>query len=255
MPVRGLNLTSPRDSLKPWGAPPAPSEKTATLDVDHLSFLRDAARQVEERLSEAKDMLRSGRLGEGKWHPTGFATFEVARIQRLGVMRLHVWPVGLRRELVGHPKIHKHNFQLYSKIVAGTYLESLYEVREGTASERRRKGYLRKREFRVDTTRKDGIDRLVDTGRWVDVRAVVTGLSFREGSWHEIQVGQFHSTPIPKKQFCITLAVLSLPVPGGRDVLLGSSKFKVLTHPRAIVTDKDADMMCRQYADYVKEHP
>jgi hypothetical protein len=224
---------------------------------DYPQFLQDAPKEVEERLANAIDLIRDRRLPIGKWHPTGFATFDIARIEGLGVMRLHFWPVGIRRELVGHPKIHKHCFQLYSRIVAGTYRESLYETREVTddLSDTVETRHSRKRKFKVDTTVKDGVDRLVDTGRWVDVKPLATGLRFARGTCHQVKVGQFHSTPIPKNDFCITLALLSLPVPGAEDVLLGSRNFKLLTHRRKVLTEEDTEMLYEEYADYRKKAP
>src|ERR1017187_2549985 len=84
-------------------------------DSSYLLFLRDAAAAATNHVDHAVELIKSKKLGIGKWHPTGFATFEVVSIDGLGLMRLHFWPSGLRKVLPGHPPIHKHCFQQIGK--------------------------------------------------------------------------------------------------------------------------------------------
>lgn len=219
----------------------------------YLGFLRDAHIAVGKHLDRAVDMVVGRKLGVGRWHPNGFATFEVAVIEGLGLMRLHFWPRRLRRALDRQPRIHKHCFNLYSRILAGEYRESQYETKElahgadGDVDEHDAGHLLR--EYLVEPMESDGIDRLVEGGRWLNVRSTLTGLRFAAGSWHEVEVGKYHATPIPPKAFCATLAVLSVPVPGARDALVGSAGFRAPGKVRPTVTENEIRTICSQFVE------
>ncbi|MBD0735736.1 hypothetical protein BGM09_21795 [Streptomyces sp. CBMA29] len=190
--------------------------------------------------------IRAGRLGRGLWHPTGFATFEIAQVPALGLVRVHFWPHGLRRGLSGHPTIHQHCFRLYSRVLAGEYRESQYGAVDSGPCEAP-PGAQRLRVYEVRPTGTTGKDELYETGEDLDVMPTLRAARFPAGTWHEVPVGTFHATPIARNRFCATLAVLSLPVPGASDVLLGHPGGGSSASARRVVSDGEKELMCRQF--------
>jgi hypothetical protein len=81
---------------------------------------RDAAMQI---LTGSRGRARSAILRGDvtpQWHPTGFVVFHLGEIsQRVGRLRLHVWPSGGQKDLPGHPPIHSHSWELSSPVLAG----------------------------------------------------------------------------------------------------------------------------------------
>ncbi|MET9218563.1 hypothetical protein ACIQCJ_01955 [Streptomyces sp. NPDC093221] len=212
----------------------------------HLSFLGEAAAVTEDLLAGTVATIRAGRLGRGLWHPTGFATFEIAQVPGLGLVRVHFWPHGLRRGLPGHPTIHQHCFRLYSRVLAGEYRESQYgAVDPGPRGAP--PGARRLRVYEVRPTGMMGKDELYETGEDLDVVPTLRAARFPAGTWHEVPVGTFHATPIARNRFCATLAVLSLPVTGAADVLLGHPGGGSSASVRRVVSDGEQDLMCRQF--------
>ena len=206
-------------------------------DADYLKFLWLADAAVEAHDFEVRQLIAESNLGPGFWHPNGFATFEIASIADLGLLRLHVWPKRLRRSLAGHPEIHNHSFQLFSRVIVGEYRETQYRIDDtGTPLHR----------YEVSLTGIRTQDSLVDTGLTMRVVKVVSGVVFEAGSWHEVEVGQFHATPIPPTRFCATLAMISPRIPGSTDVLLGCTGFSQLRSTRPAVDEADLAEIYRQ---------
>lgn len=220
-------------------------------DPLHLRFLDEAAVATQDLLAETVARIRAGRLGRGMWHPTGFATFEVAHVPSLGLVRVHFWPAGLRRGLPGHPPIHQHCFRLFSRVLAGEYRESQYRALE-PASNAADEATAHARQLRVYEVRATGVmgkDELRELDEDLDVVPTIRALRFPAGSWHEVPVHTFHATPIPRSRFCATLAVLSLPVPGAHDVLLGHPGSGSSVNKRLVVSAEDQELMSRQFVD------
>ncbi|MGW7366444.1 hypothetical protein ACWGI8_24165 [Streptomyces sp. NPDC054841] len=222
-----------------------------STDPAHLRFLGRAAAATERYLDDAVARIRSGTLGRGLWHPTGFATFEVVQVERLGLIRVHFWPMGLRMALSGHPPIHQHCFRLFSRVLAGEYRESQYGPAGSVAGARHSAPVAGRllRKYEVRDTGVMGEDELHDTGQDLHVVPTVRAVRFPAGSWHEVEVNTFHATPIPRSRFCATLAVLSLPVPGAHDVLLGHPGFGPAVHTRRVVSDTEWQRMRGQFMD------
>ncbi|WKX09454.1 hypothetical protein [Streptomyces sp. NL15-2K] len=221
-------------------------------DLQHLRFLNRAAATTDRCLDDTVAAIRAGELGRGMWHPTGFATFEVAQVAELGLVRVHFWPVGLRRQLSGHPPIHQHCFRLFSRVLAGEYRESQYRPLSRTGAAERQGTHADGRLLRTYEVRDTGVmgkDEVHDTGEDLYVIPTVRSLRFPAGSWHEVAVNTFHATPIPRSRFCATLAVLSLPVAGARDVLLGQPGFGPASHTRRVVSDEEWRRMRGQFLD------
>lgn len=218
-------------------------------DPLHLRFLEEAAAATQGCLADAVGRIRARRLGHGLWHPTGFATFEVAHLPSLGLVRVHFWPAGLRRGLPGHPPIHQHCFRLFSRVLAGEYRESQYHA-PNALSDAPRQAPAQARRLRTYEVRSTGVvgkDELHNTGRDLYVVPTVRAARFPAGSWHEVPVHTFHATPIPRSRFCATLAVLSLPVPGAADVLLGHPGWVSSVSMRRAVSAEELELMSRQF--------
>lgn len=215
-----------------------PNNLPVTSDEpDYLAFLRNADLAVEAHESRVRRSIANHTVGPGLWHPNGFATFEIAEVPSLGLLRLHVWPRDLRRSLPGHPEVHNHSFQLFSRVIAGVYRETQYRVDEsGTPLHR----------YEVDLTGIRALDSLIDTGRTTSVVKVVSGVAFEAGSWHEVEVGKFHATPISPRSFCATLAVISPRVQGSTDVLLGRPGFTTLRNERPVISELEMDLIYDQ---------
>ncbi|MFJ5645103.1 hypothetical protein [Streptomyces sp. NPDC093223] len=225
------------------------STPAAKGEPTHLRFLEEAAAVTGDLLAGTMSAIRAGRLGHGLWHPTGFATFEIAQVASLGLVRVHFWPHGLRRGLPGHPSIHQHCFRLYSRVLAGEYRESQYEVVGPGLRDTREVplGARRMRVYEVRPTEVMGKDELHETSEYLDVVPTLRAARFPAGTWHEVPVRTFHATPIARNRFCVTLALLSLPVPGAADVLLGQPGGGSSVGMRRVVSDGEKELMCRQF--------
>ncbi|WP_030862400.1 hypothetical protein [Streptomyces sp. NRRL S-37] len=215
----------------------------------HLRFLEEAAAVTGDLLAGTVSAIRAGRLGRGLWHPTGFATFEIAQVPSLGLVRVHFWPDGLRRGLPGHPSIHQHCFRLYSRVLAGEYRESQYGVVDPGLHNTREvpPDARRMRVYEVRPTGVMGKDELHETSEHLDVVPTLRAARFPAGTWHEVPVRTFHATPIARNRFCVTLAVLSLPVRGATDILLGQPGGGSSVNMRSVVTDGEKELMCHQF--------
>ncbi|MFD5902821.1 hypothetical protein ACFV6B_21305 [Streptomyces microflavus] len=212
-------------------------------------FLDEATATTGDLLADTVAAIRAGRLGRGLWHPTGFGTFEVAQVPGLGLVRVHVWPEGLRRGLPGHPSVHQHCFHLYSRVLAGEYRESQYGIvaPHEHGPHEVLPGARRLRVYAVRPTGVMGKDELYETGEDLDVVPTLRAARFPAGTWHEIPVRTFHATPIARNRFCVTLAVLSLPVQGAADVLLGRPGGGSSVSVRRVVSDEEQELMRSQF--------
>jgi hypothetical protein len=212
----------------------------------YTDFINSASEAVDRHIGMVRDRISRNELGPGMWHPNGFATFRVAMVDGLGLIRLHIWPVGHRRCLEGHPKIHCHSFHLYARVLIGVYQESCYSCSAIPAKEEPSHGGNKLRVYLVAPPRQEGDDRLVDTGEWVDVRNIDSEVRYPVGSWHGIEVGAYHATLIPAESLCATVALLGIPQQRRRDVLLGQPGFLRLENRRAAVTESEMKMMSAQ---------
>lgn len=216
---------------------------TCCDDTEYLEFLTEARREVLTHMDIACGMLEATRLGIGRWHPNGFAAFDVAMVEGVGLIRLHFWPKGLRRNVSRHPPIHNHSFHLYSKVLLGAYRESRYEV--GDASDTRSHS-APLRQYLVVPARNDGVDRL-DVGGWVGVRSITSRLSFEARTWHGLPAGWYHSTPIPISTLCATMVMLGVPYEGIGTVLVGREGFDIEQRCRPIVEGAELEVIYEQF--------
>lgn len=194
------------------------------------------ARNYEEFIAEAGfhldrayrnlDSFIQGPL-EGRWHPNGFMVFNVEDIADFGLVRLHVWPESGRQALKGHPVIHRHTFHLLSRVILGTYREVQYAVSECAESDGSAvPGWV------VVPPNGDGIDRLAPDSAHYHVSPRASVDSFGAGSSHQMPAGDYHATSIRRWEECWTLALLSRPIPGETDHLVGRGGLARLENAR-----------------------
>jgi hypothetical protein len=190
-----------------------------------LRFIYNAALHVNVMADDVLVNIASRNLWPGQWHPNGFATFEVANIVDTGLVRLHVWPRKYRPALRGHPPIHNHGFQLFSRVLAGEYVETQYSNNPCDWAGLSRSAQ-RLSQYVVAAADGTGEDTVSETGAKDLVMVTASGLRSPAGTSHALEAGQFHSTPIPLGGMCATLAVLSPRIEGRIDVLYGRPGFQ-----------------------------
>ena len=217
------------------------------LSPRYVDFLRRAEQEVARLLPRITTRLQRTDLPPGTWHPNGFATFPITLVAGLGLVRLHAWPRGRRRVVEGHPEIHRHSFDLYSRVICGQYVERTYRVYSKKKAPQHSRGdplhaYI------VAPGRVGGPDVLQEASDLVV--AVPDGSSnavFPSGSWHDVPLGVFHSTPIPVGRLCLTVAVLGVPHPSTPGLLIGSPGFATAPRIRPNVSQSDKDVVCEEY--------
>ncbi len=145
---------------------------------------------------------------EGKWNPGGFMVFSLGVHQKLGSVRLHIYPQGIARKTAQGPNIHNHAWHLFSKVLIGPYSDTIYELNR--EEKRGTDGFqLEKAVFRLFETRRNprGQDTLVTDGTLVRPipilkRKIPTGQS------HSIEAEKiYHLTTIPATQLAATLVI------------------------------------------------
>ena len=95
---------------------------------------RSALEEETIRLSE-KGFEQLSSL-ESRWHPNGFAVFHLNDHHELGNLRLHIWPDTARVNRPGGAPIHTHAWHLCSRVLSGTYTETIYEIGRASCRER-----------------------------------------------------------------------------------------------------------------------
>jgi hypothetical protein len=208
----------------------------------YVRFLRDAETAVAEHLDQLLERISQGSISPGMWHPNGFATFKIRLIENLGLIRLHIWPQHMRRRLEGHPEVHRHSFDLYSRVIAGNYIESQYMTHE-TDDPLDSVGL---RKYTVQPGSGEDLDVLVESETRTSVNKIITRQGCPAGSWHDLEAGAYHATEIPGDTLCATLAILGQHHPAGRDVLVGQPGFLVTKNTRALVTNDEIAEMSSQ---------
>lgn len=140
---------------------------------------------------------------EGRWHPNGFAVFHLDDDHELGNLRLHIWPDTLRVSRPDGALIHTHAWHLCSRILTGTYTETIYEEANSGMVDA---------EHSYSAT----INYLVDKNSILDpstsrLRTTVK-IQAASGDHHEIAAGIPHETHIPTGSFTATLLFTSPPI-------------------------------------------
>jgi hypothetical protein len=196
----------------------------------------------ESFYAEAENMLRTRARGvlhqflldshEGRWHPNGFAVFNLGELEGLGRLRLHVWPRGLRIALEGQPAIHSHPWDLCSLVIAGCYTDTLYRAQEFDSDG---PGRLRGFHLRFGSGREG--DELCPVPLWYEL-TVTDKRAIMIGQLHQMAAGVLHESPIPHDAFVATLLIASQVVDLGKLLLVGDGNFGKRLYTRPPVSVK-----------------
>lgn len=165
----------------------------------------DEARIVLEHEARRLRTNASDRLSSLKshWHPNGFAVFPINTHHKLGNLRLHIWPDATRTTRPNAAPIHTHVWHLCSRILVGTYTETLYEKPE-------------EKSLGVDQYHSATIDYLNDkdsvtASHPTFLRPIHTSQS-NSGDFHTVPADVPHETHIAEGSFVATLMLSSHPV-------------------------------------------
>lgn len=140
---------------------------------------------------------------EARWHPNGFAVFHLDDHHELGNLRLHIWPDTLRVTRPDGAPIHTHAWNLCSRILTGTYTETIYEeVNLGIVDA----GHY------YSATINYLVDKNSILGPSTALLKPTVKIQAASGDHHEIAAGVPHETDIPTGIFTATLLFTSSPV-------------------------------------------
>lgn len=174
---------------------------------DHAGYKRfcETARKVLEQEANQLQVRGFEQLAslESRWHPNGFAVFHLNDHHELGSLRLHIWPDTVRVNRPGGAPIHTHAWHLCSRVLVGTYTETIYgEDSSGATSVRRYYrgtiNYLEDKNYITDP----GTSLLRPT---IDVEVT-------DGKYHEVAAGIPHETCINEGEFTATILITSPPI-------------------------------------------
>lgn len=180
--------------------------------------LRRLAPIVLESVVPALDLLL------GRWHPAGYMVYSLGTHADLGSLRLHIWPAELRRAEERPPgvrDVHDHVLHISSLVLAGTYVDELYQV--WAEDQNLEQAAMDKHGlFRVYTPSagESGSALLNATAEIVGAR-VIGERVIDSGDSHAIAAGLYHAPRIPPSDLCVTLSFSSYPVmTGGPHILI-----------------------------------
>lgn len=200
-----------------------------------IVLAREAGRLLTNSLDELLTL-------ESTWHPNGFAVFHVDDNHKLGKLRLHIWPEVGRVTRPDDAPIHTHVWHLCSRILVGTYSETLYSTSdadlEGT------------REYHTA-----GIDYLVDRDSFTApgkafLKPVLTTHS-AGGEFHEVPANVPHETLVGKNSFVATLLLTSHPV-SKRATMYGPHEIQASTYDRPALSQDQKSQLLRRLEQELK---
>lgn len=207
------------------------------LNAEFKSFCELASVALErETRNLASTAVEQFSSLEARWHPTGFVVFHIAGSYGLGDLRLHIWPAGERVVRPAGAPIHTHAWHLCSRILAGTYTETIYE--ESTPRAPGAKCYQSGNiNYLVDK------DSVVSGGKAL-LRPKVTTRSV-SGDFHMVPADVPHETLIEKNSFVATLLVTSRPV-SKKVTMYSPEEIRDSSYTRPLVTaDKKMEILQR----------
>lgn len=184
------------------------SSSSAPGAVDFAAFSTFATEQLNSMHIVRGDLLDRAATLRARWHPNGFAVFHLGPGPGGGKLRLHIWPTIERVTRPKHPAVHRHEWHLASRVVAGVYTDVLYNVSlaTGSAEGRLQHGFV----IRYQPGQPDVIERSSDVYRVVErERRTVSA-----GETHCIQAGVFHETTVDSTDFAGTLVLTSGSIDG-----------------------------------------
>lgn len=130
------------------------------------------------------------------WHPLGFVSTVIAKVNGSHTLRLHYWPKNERRTKNPDWPIHTHSYSLSSLVLAGKVEDFQYELEAGL-------------QYSVYEVRYFGGDsEIVRTNRTVSVAKAARNIH-SPGTQYRVERGVFHQSRVPYGESAVTLVALS----------------------------------------------
>lgn len=223
------------------GADEAHQQKINQRDFTSEYFF-EYAEPLLKKLNEVviSEIIPSLEKYSGKWHPLGFMVFPLGIHNELGSLRLHIWPEGKRVKIDGGSGIHNHGWYIASYVVAGTYSDERYRIKE-VADKIMPNEQLPKDLLRVfQATKRSGLpDALTTDGSVVKIVSS-DKIEMTAGKIHKLEPKVFHLPTISDYQLAVTL-VLDSPSLGDKPkILIQRDSVEPIYNPRPKIKEKDA---------------
>lgn len=206
-------------------------------DPDRTNYrtFREAARSSLEEETARLHETGFERIAflEGRWHPNGFAVFHLDDHHELGNLRLHIWSDTGRVLRPDGAPIHTHAWHLCSRILTGTYAETIYEESSSKVADA---GHY------YSAT----INYLADKNAVIDPSASLLRPAAKthaaSGEYHELPAGVPHETHISPGKFTATLLLTSPPILGKVSVY-SPEKIRTSSYQRPALTQYQKDSL------------
>lgn len=217
----------------------------AERQIDAAAFFREATGILNARAMQVTDeVLPNLEHYPGKWHPLGFMVYPMGIIPEVGILRLHIWPAGLRMARGTGPGIHDHGWHLASKALKRVYFDEIHDLHKVDAPNEKARvaaGGLTSFTVQYEQGKPDGL--MPDGDTFVteisEYRAVPAG------DIHTIEAGVFHVSSIPEDRVAATLALDSLALGFSPRVLLNAPAEPIYDN-RQVITTEQAEYAKRQ---------
>jgi hypothetical protein len=130
------------------------------------------------------------------WHPLGFVSTVVAKVEGSHTLRLHYWPKNDRRTKNPDWPIHTHSYHLSSLVLAGKIEDRQYELEAGS-------------QYCVYEVRYIGGDsEILKTDRTTSI-AKVDCHFHSPGTQYTVERGVFHQSRVAIEDTAVTLVAMS----------------------------------------------
>lgn len=156
-----------------------------------------------------------------RWNPGGFMVFPLGLTKDNSSLRLHISPLGMRRDVLNGPFIHNHGWHLASRVIAGEYSDKVVDVKNDQEA---KAPDVKNELYRLYETRRleGGKDLLVTDGTIVK-STIIEERRILSGGFHEIEaLTVYHLPTTPPDQFAATLVLDSPAFVNNTHVLLNN---------------------------------
>jgi hypothetical protein len=156
------------------------------MRIDARDFAGWVAENIEQLSKESTPL----------WHPLGFVSAVIAKVEDSHTLRLHYWPIGERRTKNPDWPIHTHSYSLSSLVLAGRVEDIQYEVESGLQASVYEVQYF------------EGGSEIVRTDRTVSIAKTTTHVHC-SGEQYRVECGVFHQSRVALEGSAVTLVALS----------------------------------------------
>lgn len=152
------------------------------------------------------------------WHPLGFVSCVIRKVDQEFTTRIHYWPKLERRTKNPDWPIHNHTYDLYSCILEGRVRDIRYDLVEGN-------------EYTIYSVSYSGQNSTINqTDRRTSVKQAVNAVH-EVGEEYNIAAGTFHQSQVLREETAITLVVLT-NFADGQPLVLGTAEEKQYPYDR-----------------------